>query len=271
MASIRRKFNVVCISWVVGLAALQRAGVAQPAAMDEPSTQPADAGLEQPKLRPARPPQPPTPAEQIRTLLDQLADSNSQVRERAIEALMDLGAQDLPTLAKVVQAGGPLRPSQRAALRDIVTHVFIASVPYEADPAGAGFLGLSWLPEDPDSPQDGGVPVVRRLPGFIAYRMLREGDVIKGIVEHGQQGTVNTSTFAEVIKAVGADQTITFLVLRDGKIIRVPVRLSARPTGNGTMNLNAWLEAWIAENQRRADEYWKEHFAPLVGDDDGVS
>jgi S1-C subfamily serine protease len=157
-------------------------------------------------------------------------------------------------------------------LRDIVTHVFIASVPYDADPAGAGFLGLSWVPDEPDNPQEGGVPVARRLPGFIAYRMLREGDVIKGIARHGREEMVSTSTFAEIIKAIGADQTITFLVLRDGKLIRVPVRLSARPAGNGAMNLTVWLEAWIAENQRRADEYWQQHFAPLVGDDDdGVS
>ncbi|HWP41492.1 MAG TPA: hypothetical protein VNL70_11240, partial [Tepidisphaeraceae bacterium] len=245
---------------------------AQIVALDEPATQVSQAVDGQPKLRPARPPQPPRAAEQIRTLLDQLADSNSQVRERAVEALMDLGAEDLPTLAKVVQACGPLRPSQRAALRDIVTHVFIASVPYEADPAGAGFLGLSWVPDEPDNPQEGGVPVARRLPGFIAYRMLREGDVIKGIARHGREEMVSTSTFAEMIKAIGADQTITFLVVRDGKLMRVPVRLSARPAGNGAMNLTVWLEAWIAENQRRADEYWQQHFVPLVGDDDdGVS
>ena len=73
-----------------------------------------------------------------------------------------------------------MQASQAAVLYDIVMHVHMAGEPYQAAETMGGFLGLR---ETRDWTSPPGVAITTRIPGFCAYRMLREGDVIVGIEE----------------------------------------------------------------------------------------
>ncbi len=203
------------------------------------------------------------PAEPIRTWFEQLADRDAEVREHAIENLMGLTRDDLPALRKIVEASGSLRPSQTAVLRDIVAHVYIAGIDYPSEIGAAGFLGLSWNPRDEDDwGETPGVVVTRRVPGFAAYRRLRDGDLITGIAELPQMRLDNSTAFGAAVRNFRAGQTITLHVLRDGKKLDVPVELRPRPANVD----GASLDMWIEQRQAAADQYWTTTFGPIIGD-----
>jgi hypothetical protein len=202
------------------------------------------------------------PASQIRTWFDQLSDRDAKVRDKAMENLMGLDAGDLPTLQSVVAAARPLRPSQKIALREIVTQVYVASLPYAADPTGAPFLGLSWARSDIYDNSQGGLIVAHRVVGFSAYRMLRDGDVITSIEEKPGE-KIDNESFSLAIQSFRPGQTITLHVLRDGNPQRIAVQLRPRPANVNVVQ----LEYWISEHESAADHFWDDHFADLVGDD----
>ncbi|HMB96608.1 MAG TPA: S1C family serine protease [Tepidisphaeraceae bacterium] len=201
------------------------------------------------------------PAPNIHQWFDQLGDQNPQVRDKAIENLMGLSPGDLPALQKAVEQSRPIRPSQKTALRDVVTQVFMSGVQYPVNPPGVPFLGLSGDSRSMDDSASGLV-VTRRLPGFAAYRMLRDGDVINAIEEKPDEH-FDAESFKDVVKDFHPGQVITLRVLRNGNPMRIPVQLRARPNGIEAVG----LEIWFSEHQMDADKYWDQHFAALVGDD----
>jgi hypothetical protein len=215
------------------------------------------------------------PSTQIGVWFTRLADRDPSVREQARIDLMGLTRQDLPALRKQIKEQRPLAPSQAAALRDIVMHVYLSGEGYRAD-EDHGFLGVSLndgtfpgvlpdAPQDPAAPPPLGVVVVERLPGLCAFRMLTNGDVIVGLAGHSDMPVRTAADLRTLITQTRAGEMIRLEVFRGGRIITVPVRLSARPAGVDTFD-------FMRERQRRielADEFWQREFAPLV--DDGVS
>jgi hypothetical protein len=201
-------------------------------------------------------------SDRIRVWLDQLSDRDAQVRDQAKENLMGLRAEDLPTLKKSVQAAQPLRPSQKTVLRDIVTQVYFSGIAYPPSPTGNPFLGLLWS-GNPDSA--GGLVVSRRVPGFSAYRMLRDGDVITGIEQLPADHFDDPTAFGSAIRnTFRPGQTVVLRVERNGNPIHVPVLLRPQPAG---VENSIRMEMWINLHEAEADKYWNENFAPLVGDD----
>lgn len=200
-----------------------------------------------------------------------LAHRDAAVREEAVVNLMGLRRTDLPLLERVIRKSMPLKPPQAIALRQIITQVYLSGDPYEPSP-DAGFLGIELRTtvvtlggeNDPDSAQ-GGVVVVRRMPGFCGARMLRDGDVILGIVERPRVQFTTTDDFRAVVRDTGPGQTIHFQVLRLGRIIRVPITLDVRPADTGIMG----LEELLQRRGEAADEYWQKNFAPVIKE--GVS
>lgn len=200
------------------------------------------------------------PADSITQWFAQLNDADGDVRDRAAENLMGLTRGQLRELRDVVAAAGPLSPGQNSALREIVTHVFISSADYQLEREDAPFVGLSWTRSDMVPAQ--GVIVERRVPGFSAYRMLRDGDVIVGIKELPGVQFDNQQLFIASIRSFRSGQTVHFEVQRAGKTIRVPIELKQKPFA---LRLEgASLDTWIEDMQLQADAYWEKHFAPAT-------
>ena len=219
-----------------------------------------------PASQPATQPTATLPA--IKQLLAQLAADNYLTRENARIALMGLKRSDLPLLRDAVRQSLPLVPSQVTVLREIVTQVYLAGDIYVADEDGRGFLGVH-MP-DSGAPEERallnverGVVVVSRVPGFCAYRMLQDGDVLLSMAD-GAGGAIEFASNDQLVDAVRsakAGDTVQFEVLRQGQILTIPITLDHKP-----MSLHVRMD--IEEfNGRRADQVndlWDRDFAPLL-------
>jgi hypothetical protein len=227
-----------------------------------------------------------------------LAASDAAVRERAYDAMLGMTRPDLPALRRIVERARPVAPSQRGVLREIVTHVYLSGEPYPAEPK-SGFLGLLMPTLDsvevrrddkgddddagaPAPPPPGiinindviggpllqiaastGVPIEYRIPGFCAFKSLREGDVVLGIVRPVPRRLREWGELSPTIMRFRAGEMVTFQVLRQGKVLEVPIKLDARPL---VPNENAWMTEILPAREAAADDYWAQNFAPLVED-----
>jgi hypothetical protein len=234
------------------------------------------------------------PGAQIRTWIAQLGDADSSLREKARDQLMLLSVGDLPTIRRIVEELGPeMKPAQKAYIQDIVFQLFLSGLEYEPDtvdevlgllpkivldpqtgqpipgprpkPREMPFLGISWPMKGTDftAETEFGLVVARRIRGFAAYRTLRDGDIIKQIVEAPDATVSNSDNFSSVIGTFNVGQTLHFKILRNGEPMEVPVTLVARPRDVSNMNIDAWLQV----REDRAREYWTQNFQPLFKDD----
>jgi hypothetical protein len=216
------------------------------------------------------------PATQIRQWVDQLADSDPDARTQAVAKLMALPANQLPILREVVAQAAPLLPSQKVLLHDAVVQVYLAGMPYDPAPENQPFLGVRGDTIDPELRTEGMV-VIMRVPGFGAYRMLQPGDIISRIVELPEDRFTEMVKFTEAIRKCRVGQTINLIVIRNGRQIRVPVELRARPAAIGTASIDPndpWSEnadPWMKERRDAADAYWDSAFGALISDGESVS
>ena len=208
----------------------------------------------------------------VRRDFAELADRDPAVREQALVSLMGMPRQELPAFERFIERSRPLRPSQAAVLRQIVTQIYLAGEPYETN-GHFGFLGIRMLEANvnqtnanpgPDAqPLRTGVVVLDRLPGFSGARFLRNGDVVLGIVEHPELRVAGQVEFMEAIRQLGPGKSVHFEVLRDGQVIKVGITLDARP-------IEADAGTTFDDNRRtKAEEYWQRAFAPLLKETTG--
>ena len=116
---------------------------------------------------------------------------------------------------------------------------------------------------DPDAVY--GVVIVERMPGFCGARMLQDGDVILGLVERPTIQIRGPTEFSLAVRSMGAGQTVTFLILRQGQVIRVPVTLDPRPdAADFVPGAVSPMKDLLDERDKTAREYWEKEFAPLV-------
>jgi hypothetical protein len=207
----------------------------------------------------------------MRKSFAELAARDTAVRDAAREALMGLERRYLPALERLVSESRPLLPSQAAVLRQIVTHVYCAGEPYDAD-GPFGFLGVKMqqttvsvrplVNDDLEEPlPQYGVVIVERLVGFIGNRMLREGDVIVAIAEHPEVQFRNDEAFKTAVRDAGAGSTLHFHVLRRGRLVKVAVTLDPRP--NAAADPQS-MEDLNTARRTNAEEYWRKSFAPML-------
>ena len=204
---------------------------------------------------------------QMRRMFLELEHPDGRVRERAREKLMGLKRADLKMLARVVGEFAPLEEQMAAAIREIVTHVYLSEDQYEKE--DKGFLGITMpRPGDEDRMQ---VMVEGRMPGFGGYSALRDGDVILDVVGQPLPQPLAREVFIDVIKAMRPESVVKLKVLRQGTVRVVPVKVSARPAEKAAVNALAY-EGKVAELLYRrgeeAEKYWKESFAGLIGGKD---
>jgi S1-C subfamily serine protease len=167
----------------------------------------------------------------------------------------------------------PLVTSQAVVLRDIVTQIYIAGETYPGE--DAGFLGVRLasarfgMGDDPLASITRGAPVLARIPGFGAFRMLNDGDVILALGQIGNQPRIEVNNADELIaavKSVAPGETITLEVLRRGRVIEVPLTLGRRPIGIEGIGA---LDEFTNRRLDRAEAMWKKEFAPLLEDSVG--
>lgn len=224
----------------------------------------------------------------MRRAFAELADPSADVREAARSTLMTLDRRYLDDLHALVERSRPLRPGQAAALRPIVTHVYLSGEPYDpeeragflgvraqqialssADNAGPGVgndtgdAGAGVAPNDAPAPPlpTVGMVVVTRLPGFVAHRILLDGDVILGIVEQPGVSFLDSRAFTNAIMAMRAGETFHLSILRRGRLRKVELTLDRRPK---IVNADFAGEAFDRERKAKADAYWRAAFAPLL-------
>jgi hypothetical protein len=216
------------------------------------------------------------PADDLRVWFKQLSDPRPDVREHARISLLTIPRARLVDLKTVVTESRPLSAAQAVEIRQIVEHVFLSGESYLSEPRGRGFLGVQLaeisVPESENSgtTNDGAerditrVMIASRFPGFNAYAMLRDGDVLVSIVGSNTPLT----GFRDLQQAmIGADPgtIIELEVQRAGRLIRVPVRLSPRPIflkdANQAMENST---AFGVEREDAANKYWEENFAKLL-------
>jgi hypothetical protein len=216
----------------------------------------------------------------IRKSFTALADPDPALRDQASQDLMGMRADDLPKFRQLIIENQPLAPDQIAALKDIVTQVYLASQKYKVademltDASGSQdpfFLGLLWA-TDTDPELRLGVPIDERLPGFPGFRFLRRGDMILGIyinpdaalLQFPNTETHNIETLKAAIAGSPRSQSIALQVLRDGQILKIPLKMAPRPLY--AENPEA-LRSFISDRTHNADRYWHETYAPLLGQD----
>lgn len=193
----------------------------------------------------------------------QLGDPDPRVRAEARGALMHLARPDLPALREATRAAGRLSPGQAALLEEIVVHVHVSGIELPRQPWG--FLGVElampgFTPDGQLVEEESGAVILSRMPGFVAYEALCDGDLVIGI-EQGVEIPIRSGSElrAAISRFRGGDE-ITLLVLRGGVVERVPVRLSARPAVVEQGPLMEALGAFVES----AERYFDADFAPIL-------
>jgi hypothetical protein len=207
-------------------------------------------------------PPPPAPMPDLRARLKDLSDPDGAVRDRARQELMAMPASALDAFKQLVADVRPLAPDQRAALKDIVTHVYLSGRTYPSTNR-SGFLGVSFddfqivRDADEDGPRYG-VVVTGRLPGFVGYRVLQDGDVITHVE---RQPFASRGDFSQAIQASKAGSPVHLDLIRQGRTLQVELRLDLRPTWAEALNT---IQPGSQARQEEADDYWTRNFEPLT-------
>jgi len=102
-----------------------------------------------------------------------------------------------------------------------------------------------------------------RFPGFNAYAMLRDGDVLISVVGSNVQIT-GLDDLPSALAGKEPGTTIELEVQRAGQLLRVPVRLSPRPLFLNNRNQAENSATFSVEREEAASKYWEANFAKLL-------
>jgi hypothetical protein len=199
-----------------------------------------------------------------------LDDADASVRDQSRDALMRLTRAELPALRDVAAEFKPLPPMVRDVLKDVVTHVWLTESTYKKE--AHGFLGILMPPQFGEGAPGAArtaVVIDDRMPGFVGYGALRNGDVIVDIVERPLPQPLDRSIFINVVRGMDAGDTITLKILRDGKVAKVPVTLDARPAQDprqGPLDYEMAVRQLNNDRVKEADRYWSETFDPALAE-----
>jgi len=226
-------------------------------------------GHSQPATRPA------ATAELLSERLISLNDSDPAIREAARRELLALRLEDLPTLLEAVRLlPEGFRSSSLLALtlRDAVVHIhlrdakarLLASRRAEIG-IGRAYLGVTlggdlWKGEYSGR---SGAPIRATAPGFVAYEVFEEGDLLIGVrTEDGLERLTTVNDLHAVFQRLAPGDHVEFLVVRGGRILRIPVTVDER-----LADLPGLDEEWDeseATALREADAFWQERFVPIL-------
>lgn len=199
-----------------------------------------------------------------------LNDPRASVREAARGRLLHLSPDDLPRLLAAVRAHPPTA-AQTPVLRETVNEAFLRTVATGGQ-SKRGFLGITLGMVMLD--ERGGVAkqlvtVESRMPGFVGYRALEDGDVIMTVTAQREVAIDSVSDLQREIFSLAAGTPVTLTVLRGGRLVDVRLTLDAIPEAlsrGDALNMPidpTQFQAMQNRRQQEARQYWQEHFAPL--------
>jgi hypothetical protein len=214
-------------------------------------------------------------ADDRRTTLSQwlanLNDRDAAVRATARRDLMGINADELPLLQEVAVAAKPLKLAQGQALREIVIYVRARKDLLAARLANSRpFMGIRY-PADTGDFSTGergepsrGIPVQARIPGFVGYRYLEDGDILLAMgppdaVEPLRSGI----DLLNAVRSVEAGSLVELQVQRGAAVVTVRFVIDASPAYKQPDEITAIITS--AENA--GVEYWDTHFAALFPDE----
>jgi len=211
----------------------------------------------------------PSSSQGVNILFEQLAHADAATRENARQKLLQLSSEQLPEVLAALKHHAPLLPAQLSAVREVVPHLFLRGLKYEAS-VDAGFLGVKFAQSyDPLQP----IVVESRIPGFVAFAQLRDGDIILGTVHQGRVRPMRINdnpSFAQIIRASPPGQDLQLEIQRANRVLRVTLRIDARPIMQGAPGLDqegVALTAICNARLRKAELFWRDHVAPLLAND----
>lgn len=202
--------------------------------------------------------QPSTAPASLDGQLDALLSPNPLDRAAARDALMRLTRDDLPRLRQAAIDRGSVPPAMRAALREIVVHVYLTGT--------HNFTGTEWGRLGVVLLNEGGSPYVGQCrPGFDAARVLQPGDTIVGLTDPLPTEASDLSAFKPVrdypsllghLGGTRVGQWVGVRVVRNG----MPVDLRIRLGPNVELPAIGLPDPQLADGER----YWTDSFAPQL-------
>jgi hypothetical protein len=211
-------------------------------------------------------------ADQVRAL----AAADPAERRAAEVTLMGLPPEELDELLAAAEAARPLTAAHRAPLRRVVRHLVHRQIYHDvlAETGGgfvsSGFLGVARTLDRFGDEQPGrveGARVVKRLPGFAAYRYLRDNDVIVGMTQPVTRPIRDFDDLIANLRPLPAGINVTFRVRRDGVEQQITLRLDERPDNEQHPDFffdqQRHSDRIATEGRRASAAVWQERFAPL--------
>jgi hypothetical protein len=214
-------------------------------------------------------------ATNLASRLLRIEDPDQHVRDSARRELLGLTTSELAELREALAELGRDRRLSPGIVRlayDVTLHAhvrdaklrFLAALPPEQR-SGEAFLGImlggDLTSNTPGSPS--GVAVRTANPGFVAYEAFEDGDVLVAVrTVRGLERLESFGDLRNAFYALSPGDSVEFLVLRGGALIRVPLRLDERPEPQ-VSNQQRWEMAAI-EARRAAQAFWDEQIVPLL-------
>ena len=161
-----------------------------------------------------------------------LASDRWKNRQRAERSLLSTKGFVLPQLAAAMVKAK--NPEQRDRLLRICMQLYLRQFNWLHH--GSAFIGVEFIAKPLELRRRGipkwipAVAVVRTVAGFPGGLYLRENDLILGINGHTISAYNTATAFRAEIQQHQPGSVITLLLLRNGKMIKVPVRLTGIPT-----------------------------------------
>ncbi|MBC8108286.1 MAG: hypothetical protein H7Z14_16995 [Anaerolineae bacterium] len=214
------------------------------------------------------------PADDLRAWFKQLSDPSQDVRDKARIQLMTMSRARLPALKSIVAETRPLSAAQAVELQQIVEHVFLSGQEYFAEQPARAFMGVEManvsIPEFESNDISGKaenltlqrVMITGRLPGFAAFPVLRDGDIVLAVVGSNIQ-LGDRDSLPRALGGAVPGETIELDIQRAGKLMRFPIRLSRRPIALRSGSKEE-KDKFVEERDEAASKYWEANFAKLL-------
>jgi hypothetical protein len=210
--------------------------------------------------------------QEIIAQLQDLAASDATLRAAAREQLMGMAFEELPLLRRQVETAS-LKPAQIEPLQEIVLYVHTRYELSKAPRSEKGMLGIafSFVPpnfnrgvardENPPALLPG-TAFSYRVPGFVAYRYLQDGDLIFAITaDNTERPTPTRDTLTAAVSSFEPGKVVTVRVQRGGRMLDLTFPIDAGLMFNARGNVTTDAADVALQS---AMNYWYEQFQPLI-------